>query len=77
MTKQSALKIVNPLLGLLMLNQALTGIFRLYLSRSAFTIMHERAGYLLFAMVVVHFTLNFGWVKTQIRQYIKFFGIGK
>lgn len=71
MTKQSALKIVNPLLGLLIINQALTGMFHLYLSNSAFKILHEWGGFVLSAMVIVHVVLNWSWVKAQFRLYRK------
>lgn len=68
MTKQTALKIVNPILGLLIINQALTGIFHLYLSNRAFTILHEWGGYVLVTVVIVHVVLNWGWVKAQFLQ---------
>ncbi len=68
MAKHSALKIVNPLLGLLIINQALTGIFHLYLSIRTFTIMHEWGRLLLSTMVIVHVVLNWSWVKAQFRQ---------
>ncbi len=69
MTKQTLLKIVNPLLALLMINQALTGMFNLYLSNRAFTILHEWGGFVLSAMVIVHVALNWGWIKAQFRQH--------
>ena len=74
MTKQTALKIVNPLLGLLIINQALTGIFHLYLSNRAFTILHEWGGYVLVTMVIVHVVLNWGWVRAQFLRRRKSHG---
>lgn len=75
MSKQSYLKIVNPLLGLLVINQAVTGIFHLYLSNRAFTILHEWNGFVLSAMVVVHVALNWSWVRAQFWPYRKRRGI--
>lgn len=69
MTKQNALKIVNPLLGLLIINQTFTGMFHLYLSNLAYTILHEWGGFVLSAMVIVHVVLNWSWIKTQFRQH--------
>ena len=69
MTKQTALKIVNPLLGLLIINQAFTGMFHLYLSNRAYTILHEWGGFFLSAMVIVHVVLNWSWIKAQFRQH--------
>ena len=68
MKKQTLLTIVNPLLGLLMINQALTGMFHLYLSRRAFTILHEWGGFVLAAMALVHIVLNWNWFKARFRQ---------
>jgi len=63
--KQAALKIVNPLLGVLIVNQALTGLFHLYVSKSAFEVLHEKGGLLLLGMVILHVVLNWNWVKAQ------------
>lgn len=66
MTKNAALKILNPILGLLILNQALTGIFADEItSRNprAFEILHEGGGYCLIGLVVLHLVLNWNWVK--------------
>lgn len=72
MKNQTALKIVNPLLGLLIINQAFTGMFHLYLSSRAFAILHEWGGFVLSAMVIVHVVLNWSWVKAQFRRYRRF-----
>lgn len=65
MKRQTALKIVNPLLALFMINQAATGIFHLELSNRAFTTFHEQAGYILITLAAVHLALNWNWVKAQ------------
>jgi len=68
MKKQSALKVVNPLMGVLLLNQFLTGTFHLDLSDYMFTFVHEWSGYVLFCLGIVHLALNWGWVKAQFLQ---------
>jgi len=66
--KQTALKIVNPLLGLFMITQALTGTFHLYLSERAFKMLHEWNGLVLLSLSIVHVVLNWSWIKTQFFQ---------
>ena len=63
MTKVTALKILNPILALLILNQAATGLLADYLPREAFEILHEGGAYVLIAAVVLHVVLNWAWVK--------------
>lgn len=63
MTKATALKILNPILALLFLNQAATGLLADHLPREAFEILHEGGGYVLIAAVVLHVVLNWAWVK--------------
>jgi hypothetical protein len=65
MKRQTALKIVNPLLALLIINQAATGIFHLELSNRAFKALHEQAGYVLITLAAIHLALNWNWVKAQ------------
>ena len=66
--KQTALKIVNPLLGLFIINQALTGTFHLYLSNRVFRFLHEWSGLALFVLSILHVVLNWGWIKAQFLQ---------
>ena len=66
MTKNLALKIINPLLGILVINQALTGFFADKLfgrSPEAFEILHEGGGVCLVALTVLHLVLNWNWIK--------------
>ena len=63
MTKVTALKILNPILALLFINQATTGLLADELPREAFEILHEGGGYCLIAAVVLHVVLNWNWVK--------------
>lgn len=63
MTKVTALKILNPILALLFLNQVLTGLLADELPRKAFEILHADAAYVLIAAVGLHVVLNWNWVK--------------
>jgi hypothetical protein len=70
--KQMALKIVNPLLFVALIIQALTGVtlaFHLLFSRPKLYEMigelHERAGFFFIALAAIHLYLNWGWVKSQ------------
>lgn len=64
MRKQNLLKIINPLLALLLLNQAATGILHNVLPRGVFELMH-RGGWILVILSIVHVYLNRGWVKSS------------
>lgn len=68
MTKNTVLKIINPILGVLVINQALTGIFAdkiFALNPKAFEILHEGGGYLLVALCILHVILNWAWIKAN------------
>ncbi len=68
MTKNAALKIINPILGVLLINQMLTGIFAdeiLMRAPDAFEVLHEGTGYLIVFLSVVHVILNWPWVKAN------------
>jgi len=64
MNKQKMLKIVNPVLGLLLVNQAVTGIMHDSLPHEAFEILHM-GGLLLVLLAAVHVWLNWSWVKAN------------
>jgi len=65
MTKAKALKIVNPILAVLFINQACTGIFHGNLSHEAFEILHEGGGIALIIAGVIHTWLNWNWVAAN------------
>ena len=65
MNKAKSLKYINAVIAVLILNQALTGIFHKSLSHGAFEFVHQGAGILLFICVLIHVALNWGWVKTN------------
>jgi hypothetical protein len=59
------LKIVNPILGLLFVNQVATGLFHGGVSHEAFEIMHEGGGILLALVGGLHVALNWSWIRTN------------
>ncbi|MGB3341734.1 MAG: DUF4405 domain-containing protein [bacterium] len=64
--KNKFLKIVNPILFLLMLIQAITGIGQRYGGQDAFRFfrrIHYPNGILLVMFFLIHLYLNWGWVK--------------
>jgi len=65
MKRNSILKIVNPVLGILVANQILTGLFSGALPYEAFEILHQGGGYLLAVTAVLHLILNWNWVKAN------------
>lgn len=65
MKRNTMLKILNPVLGVLLANQILTGVFRGALPREAFEVMHEGGGYVFAAAAVLHVILNWNWVKAN------------
>jgi hypothetical protein len=65
MKRNTALKILNPVLAILLINQVLTGLFGHELSHEAFEIFHRKAALVLVAFVIVHVILNFNWIKVS------------
>ena len=65
MTKNKALKIINPILAILLITQLLSGMFNEYLPYEVFEVVHEWGGFLFAILIVVHLILNWNWVKTN------------
>ena len=65
MKKNTMLKILNPVLAVFFLNQAISAIFRDSFSYSAFNIFHKTAGIILLCLIGLHIILNFNWIKTN------------
>lgn len=62
-TQSSALKAINPILGILMVNQLVTGLFAHTLSADLFEIVHKGGGITLAFLATLHLALNWRWVK--------------
>ena len=63
MTRNTSLKILNPILGILLLNQIATALLHDALPHEVFEIMHEGGGTALATAAVLHVILNWNWVK--------------
>jgi len=66
MKKNDALKILNPILAVLTVSQALSAIFGEHLSHKAFEIIHEGGGALLLIGIGLHAILNWSWVRATL-----------
>ncbi len=65
MKRNTVLKILNPILLVLFISQAITGLFHGKISHETFEIFHEGGGKILIGLIVLHFILNFNWVKAN------------
>ena len=65
MRRNSILKIMNPVLGIMLLSQILTGIFGHQLPRWAFENFHKHAGTILGIIIVFHIVLNWNWIMAN------------
>ena len=65
MKKNTILKIINPILLVLVINQVITGWLHIRLSPKTFEFLHEGTGKVLLVLAVVHLILNFNWVKVN------------
>jgi len=65
MKRNTMLKILNPILGVLLVNQILTGMFNEILSRESFEIVHEGGGIVFTVVAILHVILNWNWVKAM------------
>jgi hypothetical protein len=68
MTRTAILKVLNPILGILLLNQIMTGLLHEMLPHEAFEVLHERGGIALAVVAVLHVILNWNWVKANFRR---------
>jgi hypothetical protein len=65
MDKNILLKVVNPLLAILMLNQPFSGLLSSVTDWDIFESLHVGGGILLVLVAVVHLMLNWRWVTTN------------
>jgi protein-S-isoprenylcysteine O-methyltransferase Ste14 len=64
--RNSVLKILNPILALLLLNQILVGLFHGFVPRDVFEILHQGGGIVLATAALLHVILNWNWVKANL-----------
>ena len=65
MKRNTMLKILNPILGVLLVNQIITGIFHHAIPHEAFELLHEGGGIVLAVAAILHVILNWNWVKSN------------
>ena len=65
MKRNYILKILNPVLAVLFLNQILTGILHDAIPKEAYEFLHEGGGISFAVAAVLHVILNWNWVKTN------------
>jgi hypothetical protein len=65
MKRNTTLKILNLILLVLFVNQAVTVLFREHISLEAFRFFHMGGGAILLSLIALHFILNFNWVKAN------------
>ena len=65
MKRNTMLKILNPILAVFFINQAITVIFRDSFSREAFEIFHKTGGMIFLLLIAAHFILNSNCVKAN------------
>ncbi|MCJ7526190.1 MAG: DUF4405 domain-containing protein [Candidatus Aminicenantes bacterium] len=63
MKKNTQLKVLNALLTLLMVSQALSGFLHDRLPEETFEHIHILGGVLIVIGVILHVLLNWGWVR--------------
>jgi len=65
MKRNTAFKILTPILLVLFISQAVTGLFHAKFSHEVFEFIHQGGGTILIALIILHFILNFNWVKAN------------
>ena len=68
MSRNAMLKVVNPLLFLALLVQAVTGIGMWLFGWETIEDVHVVFGVMLLVLAVVHLTLNWWWVRVAYRR---------
>ena len=63
--KKFILKIINLVLGVLLINQVLVGLLHHMLPHRVFEVMHEGGGIVFAIVAVLHVILNWNWVKAN------------
>ena len=66
MHKNTAFKILNPILAVLAVSQALSALLREHLPYRTFVWVHEGGGTLLLIGIGLHVILNWSWVRANL-----------
>ena len=65
MSKTKALKILNPILALLFLSQACTGLLHSSIYYKVYDVVHGGGGIALIVAGLLHIYLNWAWVRSN------------
>ncbi|MFA5239921.1 MAG: hypothetical protein WC476_09495 [Phycisphaerae bacterium] len=65
MKRNDVLKILNPVLLVFFINQAITVLLREQLSFKVFGIFHKVGGGIFLCLIALHIILNFNWIKAS------------
>lgn len=68
MKRAFLLKILNPFLALLFVNQVLSAMLHGILAKNVYDLLHEGGGKLLTVAVFLHVILNWPWIKANFFQ---------
>lgn len=66
MRKSTMFKIINPILAVLTVTQALSALLADHLPREVFEWVHEGGGALLLIGIGLHVVLNWNWVRANL-----------
>lgn len=66
--KNFILKIINPMLGVLLINQVVMGLLHDMLPQKVFEVMHEGGGIVFAIVALLHVILNWRWIKANFFQ---------
>ena len=64
-TAQKALRILNPILGLAVLLQAVSALTAGAVPYATFVWLHVSGGVVLLALALAHLSLNWNWIKAN------------
>ena len=66
MHKNTMFKILNPILAVLTVSQALSALLADHVSYTTFTWVHKGGGVLLLVGITLHVVLNWNWVRASL-----------
>ncbi len=64
MKRMTALKIINPILGLLVASQVVTGLCGSLIPPDWFSLLHKSGGVACAVVALIHVGLNWNWIKS-------------
>lgn len=65
MKRNTALKGINPILGVFLVNQILTGLLNKILPYGLFQVLHKGGGVLFALAAILHVILNWSWITAN------------